>query len=92
MRLPVLAFRVDDGLPVAAVYRRELVQEEVLMNRLWHAGAGQPGGHTDLMLQTGPSHLLRFEDDGAAFDLTRVASPGCSRRLPMPPRVAWACC
>ncbi len=75
-RLQVLDFLADEGLPAAAVYRLELVLEEVLMNQLWHADAGRPGGHTDLMLQTGPGHLLlRFEDEGPAFDPTRAAQP-----------------
>ena len=75
-RLQVLDFLADDGLPAAAIYRLELVLEEVLMNQLWHAEAGRAGGHTDLMLQTAPDHLLlRFEDDGPAFDPTQVARP-----------------
>lgn len=75
-RLQVLAFLAEEGLPAAAIYRLELVLEEVLMNRLWHADAGRAGGHTDLTLQTGPGQLLlRFEDDGPAFDPTQVARP-----------------
>lgn len=75
-RLQVLDFLADEGLPPAVIYRLELVLEEVLMNRLWHAGAESAGGRTDLLLQTGPGHLqLRFEDDGPAFDPTQVARP-----------------
>jgi anti-sigma regulatory factor (Ser/Thr protein kinase) len=75
-RLQVLAFLAEEGLPASVIYRLELVLEEVLMNRLWHADAGHVGGHTDLMLQTGPNHLLlRFEDEGPAFDPTQVARP-----------------
>ena len=78
-RLQVLAFLADEGLSARAIYRLELVLEEVLMNRLWHAGAAQAGGYTDLTLHTGPGDLLlRFEDTGPAFDPTLVAQP----RLP----------
>ena len=73
-RQQVLAFLADEGLSPRAVYRLELVLEEVLMNRLWHADAGRAGGPTDLTLQTGPAALLlHFEDDGPRFDPTQRA-------------------
>ena len=81
-RQQVLAFVADEGLSARTVYQLELVLEEVLMNRHWHAFARQPGRHTDLMLQTGPDALLlRFEDDGPPFDPTQVAQPQLPRTL-----------
>ena len=81
-RLQVLDFLADEGLAPAAIYRLELVLEEVLMNRLWHADAALAGGHTHLLLQTGPEHLqLRFEDDGPAFDPTQAAQPALPRSI-----------
>lgn len=75
-RLQVLDFLAGEGLPAAAVYRLELVLEEVLMNQLWHAGTGRADSHTDLLLQCGPDQLLlRVEDDGPPFDPTQAALP-----------------
>ena len=72
-RLRLLDFLAGDALPDAVVYRLELVLEEVLMNRLWHGQQQGAGQQTDLMLQVGPHELLlRFEDDGPAFDPTQV--------------------
>lgn len=81
-RLQVLSFLADECLPAGAIFRLELVLEEVLMNRLWHAGAGQSDSHTDLMVQTGPGQLLlRFEDDGPAFDPTQAPRPTLPRSI-----------
>ncbi len=75
-RQQVLAFLADEGLTPRTVYQVELVLEEVLMNQLWHAGPARGGRHTDLMVQAAPGALvLRFEDDGPAFDPTQAAQP-----------------
>ncbi len=81
-RLRLLEFLQGDGLPDRVIYRLELVLEEVLMNRLWHSGAPAGVGHTDLQLQVQPDGLvLRFEDDGPAFDPTLARHPGLPTSL-----------
>lgn len=81
-RLRLLDFLQADGLPDRVIYRLELVLEEVLMNRLWHSSVPAGGGHTDLQLQVQPDGLvLRFEDDGPAFDPTQVRHPGLPTSL-----------
>lgn len=81
-RLRLLDFLQGDGLPDRVIYRLELVLEEVLMNRLWHSGPQGGAAHTDLQLQVQPDSLvLRFEDDGPAFDPTQVRHPGLPTSL-----------
>ena len=81
-RLRLLDFLQGHGLPDRLIYRLELVLEEVLMNRLWHSGPHGAGAHTDLQLQVQPDGLvLRFEDDGPAFDPTQQQHPGLPTSL-----------
>jgi anti-sigma regulatory factor (Ser/Thr protein kinase) len=81
-RLRLLDFLQADALSARVIYRLELVLEEVLMNRLWHGGAPAGSGHTDLQLQVQPAGLvLRFEDDGPAFDPTQLRHPGLPSSL-----------
>ncbi len=78
-RQAALDFIAGHGLPEKSVYQLELVLEETLMNRLWHAYP--PGGShvTDLTLRLDPDALvLCFEDDGVPFDPLQAP-------LPVPP-------
>ncbi len=68
-RLQVLASIDELGLPPRLVYQLELVLEETLMNRLWHAFPAGGRHCTDVELRLTPDALvLQFEDDGIAFD------------------------
>lgn len=81
-RLRLLDFLQHDQLPDRVIYKLELVLEELLMNRLWHGGAQGGGAPTDLQLQVLPDGLvLRFEDDGPAFDPTQQQHPGLPTSL-----------
>ncbi len=75
-RQQVLAFVGASTLPEALVYRLELVLEETLMNRVWHAFP-QGGRHmTDLTVQFDTDALeLCFEDDGVPVDPMLVPVP-----------------
>lgn len=56
-----------------AVYRLELVLEEVFVNIVRHAFGGDAAAHAvDVSLTVDGAHwVLAFEDDGRAFDPTR---------------------
>lgn len=73
-RRAVLDFLAGQALSERLVYRLELVLEEALMNRLWHAFPD--GGHhvTELKLRLWPDALeLQFDDDGVPFDPLQAA-------------------
>ena len=62
------------ALTPVLVYRLELVLEEALMNRQWHAW--HAGGQHDTALKvrvTADAVEMCFEDDGVAFDPLQVA-------------------
>jgi anti-sigma regulatory factor (Ser/Thr protein kinase) len=64
------------ALAPRAAYRLELVLEETVMNLATHAfPAG--GGHFDLQVDVvdGKELVLRFSDDGIAFDPVQAAVP-----------------
>jgi len=64
----------EQALPPALIYRLELILEETLMNRLWHAWPDGGTHHTELTLALCADALwLRFEDDGLAFDPLQAA-------------------
>jgi serine/threonine-protein kinase RsbW len=66
----------EQGISPRALYRLELVLEESLMNRLWHAFP--EGGEHEIVLTLGllPDVLvLRIEDDGIAFDPLQAPPP-----------------
>jgi serine/threonine-protein kinase RsbW len=75
-RQEVLAFVASSELPAALIYKLELVLEETLMNRVWHAFP-QGGRHmTDLTVQLDADALvLCFEDDGIAVNPMQVPVP-----------------
>lgn len=76
-RLEVLRFlREHAPLSPRTVYRVELVLEEALMNRIWHAFP-EPGEHRiGVWLRLTPDALhLGFEDDGLPFDPSQAAAP-----------------
>ena len=65
-RLALLAHIATHALPPALVYRLELVLEEALMNRQWHAWPAG-GQHTALTVRvTADAVEMCFEDDGVA--------------------------
>jgi anti-sigma regulatory factor (Ser/Thr protein kinase) len=78
-RLEVLAFIADRNLPADLRYRLELVLEEMLMNRVMHAGSPTP---TELSIAFEHDALvLTFVDEGVPFDplaplLPRGDAPG----------------
>lgn len=75
-RLAVLDFIAGHGLGERLVYRLELVIEEALMNRLWHAFPDGGRHVTDLCLQLQADELvLQFEDDGIPFDPLSLPLP-----------------
>jgi anti-sigma regulatory factor (Ser/Thr protein kinase) len=81
-RQAVLAHLQGQALSPRALYRLELVLEETLMNRFWHAFP-QGGRHTvDLAVQlTAETLELCFQDDGVAFDPTRAEPPPVAASL-----------
>ena len=65
-----------DAAPAQLRYRLELVLEEMLMNRVWHAWPDGDLHHTTLEVQRQPDGLrLDFDDDGIAFDPFSNALP-----------------
>lgn len=76
VRLALLAALAPFVPSARAVYRLELVLEEVFMNTVRHAFADDAGLHTvGVALYGAPDHwVLAFEDDGLAFDPTRPAA------------------
>lgn len=75
-RLEVLEFVAAQGLSQRLLYQLELVLEEALMNRLWHAFPDGGRHLTDLQLQVLPDEVvLIFEDDGIPFDPLAVPLP-----------------
>ena len=81
-RQAVLAHLQGQALSPRALDRLELVLEETLMNRVWHAFP-QGGRHlVDLSLELTPEALvLCFEDDGIAFDPLQAEFPRAARSL-----------
>jgi len=70
------------GLSARLIYRLELVLEETLMNRLWHAFPDGGRHSTDLSLHLVPEALvLCFDDDGIAFDPLQAPPTASPRTL-----------
>ncbi len=75
-RRAMLEFLAPLGLSERLLFRLELVLEETLMNRLWHAYPDGGMHHTDLQIGLdGDAIELRFEDDGIAFNPLLSADP-----------------
>jgi anti-sigma regulatory factor (Ser/Thr protein kinase) len=59
-----------------ALFNIELILEESLMNVIWHAFSDQAEHRIDLLVQVEPQEIvLRFEDDGIAFDPLQASEP-----------------
>jgi anti-sigma regulatory factor (Ser/Thr protein kinase) len=59
-----------------ALFNIELILEESLMNVIWHAFSDQADHRIDLLVQVDPQQIvLRFEDDGIAFDPLQASEP-----------------
>jgi len=59
-----------------ALFNIELILEESLMNVIWHAFSDQAEHRIDLLVQVDPQQIvLRFEDDGMAFDPLQASEP-----------------
>jgi anti-sigma regulatory factor (Ser/Thr protein kinase) len=68
--------------PPRLAYRVELVLEEALMNRAWHAWPDGGRHHTVLCCEVRADEVvLRFDDDGVAFDPLRAAAPALPATL-----------
>ncbi|MDP3819964.1 MAG: ATP-binding protein [Burkholderiales bacterium] len=81
-RLAVLDFLSGRLLSNRVIFKLELVLEETLMNRVWHAFADGLLHHTDLTVQLRPDALvLLFEDDGVPFDPLQVTEPAVPASL-----------
>ena len=75
-RLAVLDFLAGQRLSDSLLFKLELVLEETLMNRVWHAFADEARQHTDLTVQLRcAAVVLLFEDDGIPFDPLQTADP-----------------
>jgi len=75
-RLAVLDHLGGHDLPPALVYRLELILEETLMNRLWHAWPDGGDHLTRLTLALQPDAVvLTVEDDGLPFDPLQAEPP-----------------
>ena len=81
-RLAALDFVVGHGLSDRLVFQLELVLEETLMNRLWHAFPDGGRHVTEVTLQLLPDTLvLQFDDDGVPFDPRQAAEPAPAASL-----------
>jgi len=81
-RLAVHGFLAGRVRSVRALYRLDLVLEESLMNRLWHAYPLGKAGGTQLQVDLHGDELqLRFEDEGMPFDPTKAQRPAAAERL-----------
>ncbi len=75
-RRAMLDFLAPHGLTARLLYRLELVLEETLMNRLWHAHPEGGPHDTDLRIGVQADAIeLRFEDSGIAFNPLLAADP-----------------
>lgn len=76
VRVEVQQFLGPHGLSERALYAVELVLEEWLTNTLRHGYDDPTGAHIGIHLWLEPDEvLIRFEDDGRAFDPLVEASP-----------------
>lgn len=68
-RHQVLAYLAQHALDPKLLYQLELVLEETLMNRVWHAFPAGRGGETEITVTVHADELeLVFSDDGLPFD------------------------
>ena len=81
-RQSVHAFLAGRVPSTRALYRLDLVLEESLMNRMWHAHPLGQSADTRVQVDLTPDELrLRFEDDGVAFDPTTADLPAAPEHL-----------
>ncbi len=76
-RLAVREFLLPVGLAHHVLFQIELILEETLMNRAWHAFADDAEHQIELDVQVHEERIvMRFIDDGIAFDpTTAIARP-----------------
>lgn len=75
-RLQVGAFLAPHGLAEAALFRLELVLEEVLTNQVRHAFADRGPHRLALTVELADEAVvLHFEDDGVPFDPLALPDP-----------------
>jgi anti-sigma regulatory factor (Ser/Thr protein kinase) len=75
-RQAVLDFLAPHAPSEQALFNIELILEESLMNVIWHAFSDQAEHRIDLLVQVDPQQIvLRFEDDGIAFDPLQASEP-----------------
>jgi serine/threonine-protein kinase RsbW len=81
-RRAMLAFLAPHGLSTRLLYKLELVLEETLMNRLWHAHPEGGDHHTELQIGVRAEAIeLRFEDSGMAFNPLLASDPAVPASL-----------
>ena len=82
LRRSTLDFAQRHGLTALAVFKLELVLEEVLMNRLLHAFKDGGRHYTDVTVQLPPGGIdLCFKDDGVPFNPLDAPEPVVPSRL-----------
>jgi anti-sigma regulatory factor (Ser/Thr protein kinase) len=75
-RQAVLEFLTPYAPSEQALFNIELILEESLMNVIWHAFSDQAEHRIDLLVRVDPQEIvLRFEDDGMAFDPLQASEP-----------------
>jgi anti-sigma regulatory factor (Ser/Thr protein kinase) len=75
-RLAVLQFLSPWALSAQVIYRVELVLEEILVNAVSYAFPDGGAHSIELAVEVHPdSVVLRFEDDGVAFDPLQAPEP-----------------
>jgi serine/threonine-protein kinase RsbW len=75
-RLAVKRYLEPLGPSEQALFRLELVQEECLMNIIWHAFDSDDEHSVEANVHViGNDIVLRFEDSGRPFDPTQVSDP-----------------
>jgi len=76
VRLAVLDYLGGHALSAKAVFRMELILEEILMNAIWHAYADAGTHRIDLTVLLTPDEVrLHFEDDGIPFNPLLADAP-----------------
>lgn len=81
-RLALLAHLEGQAVSPRGLYRLELVLEEAMMNRLWHAFPDGGTHEIGLTLALEPDALvLTIDDDGIAFDPLQAPPPAPATSL-----------
>ena len=82
VRLAVLQHLTDSAVDRSAIYRCELVLEEIVLNIIRHVQAGPEGTTLELTVTVEAGRVeLCFTDPGPPFDPTRHPSPPLPGRL-----------